>query len=400
MLKASMDPEVSVTEGPVASRDRVLGLDLARGAMLLFIALANTHLFLRGATVLGGYPQDGSPVDRAVIWTLTTFVDGRAFPMFGLLFGYGVAQLARRHESAGPRWVTRLLWRRCTVLIGVGTVDALLFFEGDILAAYGVLLIVGVWMIRWKDRSLLLVAFGSFALYALLGGASMFMTGEGPDATKLPTNLADMITDRVGSVLITPLFGPLMFLCPFAVGLWAGRRRLLERPGDHRRSLQVAAVAGLVGAVLGAQPVSLVLAGIVTPPELGAFSWIGALHAATGVLGGVGYAALLTLLAVRLRRPVNRVAAAIAATGQRSMTCYLMQSLVWAMIFTPALLDLSDVLSVAGTAVVATATWAGTVLLADWMRWSGHRGPFERLVRRVTYGGRSTTQPGDAARST
>ncbi|MEV7629777.1 hypothetical protein [Actinoplanes sp. NPDC089786] len=39
----------------------------------------------------------------------------------------------------------RLLWRRSLVLVAVGFVDALLFYVGDILAAYGVLLLVGAW---------------------------------------------------------------------------------------------------------------------------------------------------------------------------------------------------------------------------------------------------------------
>ena len=34
---------------------------------------------------------------------LATFVDGRAFPMFGLLFGYGVAQIVRRQETSDRR---------------------------------------------------------------------------------------------------------------------------------------------------------------------------------------------------------------------------------------------------------------------------------------------------------
>lgn len=88
--------------GPTAPAARALGPDLARGFMLLFIALANSHYFLRGSTVLGGYPQDGSSVDAAVTWLISTFVDGRAFPMFGLLFGYGVAQIVRREATSGP----------------------------------------------------------------------------------------------------------------------------------------------------------------------------------------------------------------------------------------------------------------------------------------------------------
>ncbi|GAB2813988.1 hypothetical protein GCM10027073_52770 [Streptomyces chlorus] len=76
---------------------------------------------------------------------------------------------------------------------------------------------------------------------------------------------------------------------------------------------------------------------------------------------------------------------AIAAAGQRSMTCYLAQSVIWALVFTPFLLDLSAVLTVTTTALLALATWIATVLLAHHMHRAGRRGPFEVLVRRVTY---------------
>jgi uncharacterized membrane protein YeiB len=54
--------------------------------------------------------------------------------------------------------------------------------------------------------------------------------------------------------------------------------------------------------------------------------------------------------------------------------------------FTPFLLDLSDTLTVTATALLATATWWATVALAAWMRRTERRGPFEVLMRRVTYG--------------
>lgn len=68
------------------------------------------------------------------------------------------------------------------------------------------------------------------------------------------------------------------------------------------------------------------------------------------------------------------------------MTCYLLQSVAWAAVFTPFLLDLSDTLTVATTALLATAAWALTAVAADRMRAAGNRVPFETLVRRVTYG--------------
>jgi uncharacterized protein len=367
--------------GATAPAERALGPDLARGFMLLFIALANTHYFLPGPSVRGGYPQDGSGLDAAVIWLLSTFVDGRAFPMFGLLFGYGVAQIVRRQRDRGAWGVRRLLWRRSAVLVIVGLIDAVLFFAGDILAAYGVLLFAGVWLIFWKDRWLLAVAVAFLALNALPSGDLSVISTAGPDPSMLPPDLAAQVTHRVPAALYIAGLGLIGFLCPFAIGLWAGRRRILEFPGRHRRLLVAVAVTGLGAAVLGAQPIALLLSGAIPAPGQQTLTWWAALHSTTGTLGGFGFAALITLLA----RPRGPLTAAIAATGQRSMTCYLMQSVTWAVVFTPYLLDLSGTLTVFTTALLAAATWAATVVIADRMRRAGQRGPFETLVRRFTY---------------
>ncbi|MBB5785715.1 DUF418 domain-containing protein [Jiangella mangrovi] len=233
--------------GPTATAERALGPDLARGVMLLFIALANTHYFLRGdggsggTGVRGGFPTDGSALDSAVTWVIATFVDGRAFPMFGLLFGYGVAQLVRRNEALGPRGARRLLWRRALVLVAVGFLHAILLYVGDILAAYGVLLLLGAWTVRWRNRWLITLAAAFFALGMLPSGDSMSVSTEPPDASMLPPDLVAMVTERVQVQPFIMLLGPIGFAAPFLVGLVAGRARVLERPERYRRLLTVTA---------------------------------------------------------------------------------------------------------------------------------------------------------------
>ncbi|WP_238162999.1 DUF418 domain-containing protein [Kribbella capetownensis] len=373
--------------GPIGVGERALGPDLARGFMLLFIALANSHYFVDGTRVFGGFPMDGSWVDRVVGMVLSTFVDGRAFPMFGVLFGYGVAQIVRRQREAGKEWwpIRKLLWRRSLVLIVLGFVHAMLLYVGDILAAYGVLLFLGVWALRWKDRWLLIAAALVFVLTALPSDDSLATASDATDPSMLPPDFLGQFGDRIVVQPFIALLGWIGFITPFLVGLWAGRRRILERPTEHLTLLRTTAVAGLTVAVLGALPVSLVVGGVIDQPSDDVLTRLGPLHDASGVLGGFGYAALIVLVALMLRDRQGRITLAIAAVGQRSLTCNLSQSVVWAVVFTPYLLDLSRTLSTKTTALLAVATWLATVRMADRMRRANYRGPFEILIRRVTY---------------
>ena len=391
-----MSAPTVAASGPVDVSVRSLGPDLARGVMLLAIALANSHYFLEGTSYVGGFPQDEGRLDSVVAWLIATFVDGRAFPMFGLLFGYGVAQIVRRQVDAPPRTVRRLLWRRSLFLIVVGFTHAVLLFVGDILTAYGVLLLLGAWTVRWRGGWLLGVAALFFLLIALPSEGSLAAATEGPDlSTMLPTDIGAMLVDRAFASGYIGLLGPIGFACPFLLGLWAGRRRLLEDPppellASRRRGLGIVAALGITVAVLGAQPLALVQLGVRDLPADGGDA-LGPLHDAAGTFGGVGYAALLALIALRIGSRRGRFVAAVEAVGQRSMTCYLAQSVVWAIAFTPALLGLSDVLSTTGCALLAVLTWLLTVALADWMRCTDRRGPFEVAARRVTYWSRPVT---------
>jgi uncharacterized protein len=373
---------MSTQGGPTGLSERALGPDLARGFMLLFIALANSHYFIAGSAYFAGFPTDGAPLDRILGTLISTFVDGRAFPMFGVLFGYGVAQIVRRQRETGnTAWgIRKLLWRRSLVLVVLGFAHAMLLYIGDILAAYGVLLFLGVWALRWKDRWLFIVAAFVLILTALPSNMSL---ADGPDPSMLPTSLLDQFAERITVQPFIAGVGWIGFVTPFLIGLWAGRRRILERPAEYLTLLRTTALLGITVAVAGALPMSLVVGGVLARPSDHALTILGPLHDATGVFGGFGYAALIVLIAHRAgARPIT---SAIAAVGQRSLTCYLSQSVVWAVAFSPYLLDLSNTLTTSTTALLAIATWLATVLLADRMRRANYRGPFELLIRRVTY---------------
>jgi uncharacterized protein len=381
---------------PVEARS--LAPDLARGAMLLLIALANSHVFLHGHDIgIRGYPVVDTVPDRVVTLLQMTLVDGRAYPMFAALFGYGVVQILRRRAAGGLDAVAArtLIRRRGRWMILFGFVHALLLFSGDIIGAYGLLAVVlaGV-LIRVGDRTLLVVAGLWLLLSAAFGALQGLPVPEGTQAF-LPSMSIDAplvaAAFRVVEWVVLTLSMALLALVPaLLLGVWAGRRRLLDDPERHRRFLLRAAVIGAGVAVAGGLPMALMAASIwpsMWPePTVAATMLAGMLHAVTGYAGGVGYAATAGLIAIRVREPAGPGVRAVAACGQRSMTCYLAQSVVFVAVLAGYGGGLGDRLGVAQAAVLAIATWAVVLLLAELMRRAGHRGPAELLLRRLTYG--------------
>ncbi|MQA88166.1 MAG: DUF418 domain-containing protein [Streptosporangiales bacterium] len=380
--------------GPTALGERSLAPDLARGALLLFIALANSHVFLHGNELIRGYPLGGSALDSAVAGVLTTFVDGRSYTMFAALFGYGLVQIFRRQETAGadPEQATKLLRRRGRWMVVFGLLHAVLLFFGDIIAAYGMLAVIFAGALRWRDRTLLIWS-GVFLLVgsAVYGMAALPMSGAENEMLLLEENPLVAAAYRGAFIVFLAPFGAITAVCSFLLGVWAARRRILEEPERHVPLLRRTAAVGIGVAVAGGLPLALLIAGVVPEPSSGAVWGLGTLHAATGYLGGPGYAAAIALLAVRIgvrRGRPGPGATAVAAGGQRSMTCYLSQSVVWMLVFPPYTAGLSTRLGVAATAVLAVGTWLLTVVLAEAMRQANLRGPFEVLLRRLTYGRR------------
>jgi uncharacterized protein len=385
-------PVPPVVRGPVTGSERSLAPDLARGVMLAFIALANTPLFLYDRPIgrRMHLVEDGL-ADRVTTFVITTFVDGRAYPMFAALFGYGMVQLLHRQLAAGgtPTTASWLLWRRNGWLLLFGFVHALVLFPGDILGAYAVAGWLTLTVIHTSDRRLLLAAAALVIPVVVLGSTTGLVPA--PEATMVAgldnTDPVGAAVTRVTDWTQSSPFTVFIVLLPMALGIWAGRRRFLEEPERHRTLLRRVAVVGLTAAVVGGLPLSLTVARVLPSYGTGTDLAFGALHSLSGVAGGLGYAALIGLVAARLRGRAGAATTAIAACGARSLTCYLAQSVVFVLVLTAGVGGLGGTVGSAGAAVLALATWALTVVGADVLRRLGRRGPAEVLLRRLTYRG-------------
>lgn len=366
--------------------ERSLAPDLARGVMLLLIAVAHAHMYLSYEHPgLRGYATDGGPLDRLVAGIQILLVDARALPMFAALFGYGLVQLTARRPD--PLEAKRIVRRRGRWLLAFGFCHALLLFFGDILAAYGLIAILFAGMLRRSDRALLRAAAITIPLHALVLALLGFATVAGGHVES-PTVIADPL-EAVGIRLgtwsgLTLTFYLVSALPTFFLGVWAARRRLLDEPAAHLRFLRRTAVVGIAIGVVGGIPLALADTRLWEAGDAGSVGSY-ALHSVTGLAAGVGYAALIGLFAAR-RRTSGWIVKALAACGQRSLTAYVLQSVMFTVIFTPFVLGLGDDVGDAAASAIGVGVWLSTVVVSVLLARAGSRGPLEILLRRLTYG--------------
>ena len=427
---SSFDPTYSVSASSTDSTDtgprsprgsarggeRALAPDLARGFMLLLIAIANTPWYLWGRdyTLSSIHPPDGAWWDRVTQLVIITTTDARVYPMFAFLFGYGMVQLLLRQTASGvsERSAVSLLHRRSLWLLVFGFLHAALLFMGDILGAYGLAgLVLAALFLRRRDRTLLVwsavltgllvlfVAFSAFGAYATAVLDQPVDQGFSPyglsDSLMSEPNYLVSVLERLQFWL--PLIvgqGLLGLTVPIAMllGFWAARRRVLEEPEQHLRLLGWTATLGITVGWLGSLPHALAHVGVLPFPADAMFVF-NTLMLPTGVAAGVGYVAVFGLIGYWLRnrsRP-GGVSTALAAVGKRSLSCYLAQSLLCAPLLAAWGLGLGAHLHSASMAAFAVGVWLVTLAGAYLLERAGRRGPAEVLLRHLTYRSGSAT---------
>ncbi|GAA1466393.1 DUF418 domain-containing protein [Nocardiopsis exhalans] len=406
-------PAAAHRPSPALRPGRSLAPDLSRGFMLLFIALVNAQFFLTHSDTVRGL------ADQVLLLVQGTLVNGRAIPLFSLLFGYGAVWIMRRVIDSGGGWVHArvVLRRRGFWMLVIGLLHGVLLLPVDIIGAYGLGLLLFVGFLRVRD-SVMLWSAAAFALAsaALITALSLVDASSSPpgaeeSAAAVPslveTGFLAASSERFAEwTLYTPVTLLFVVMPPMLLGMWAGRRGILERPREHRTLLVRVAVLGLGIAVLAGLPDALVTARFLPEPGQVALISLWIVHDLAGWAGGPAWAALLALLAMHLteraaRRasapdiggadispetaPLGPVTTAIAAAGERSMSCYLAQALVFTLVFAPYGLGLGATMSASAAALVAVLTWLLTVVLADVSRRFDLRGPAEVVLRELTY---------------
>jgi uncharacterized protein len=378
---------------PIAKSERSLAPDIARGFMLLFIALANVPVHLWGMRLDAyGHNTGQSAADHIAYFVEQLFIAERSRPMFAVLYGFGIAVMATRMFARGTdvKGVRKVLRRRSWWLLAFGFLHSTFLFYGDILAPYGAMGLLALFFVHLSDKSLKRWLWGSIAYVVLVGNVIMayfFTTNGQPPEIDLPPYLAQLAFGAIASptnavgIMLTGSFVPLII-----AGMMLHRSGWIEHPEAHLPQLKKAFLSGMLVNVLTSLPVALIALGAWEPSK---GMWAAAIYLTLlgGLYAGLGYICGFALLAHKLRGYGRRgIPGALAAVGERSLTSYLLQSFIMAPLLTAWGFGLGEDLGYLGAFGVAFGTWLATVAVAVALDKAGKRGPFEVLLRRLTYG--------------
>ncbi|MGB5953519.1 MAG: hypothetical protein WBG57_13515, partial [Ornithinimicrobium sp.] len=192
---------------PVLGARRHHVVDGLRGCALLGIAVVNVEFILQHSDI--GWSDQTHPVDVAARWLIITSGQLKIYPIFALLFGYGLSVQLTQALSVGQPLRQRYA-RRMAGLIVLGVLHGIMFFPGDILLLYGVIGAVCYPLRRLSSTALLAVAATVYAtagsVWLLISMALLIepeqLTGDVPQselAAYAEGSVGDVVAEHVSA---------------------------------------------------------------------------------------------------------------------------------------------------------------------------------------------------------
>ncbi len=358
------------SSAPLAPADRLAALDILRGLALFGVMAINVvfefrvsifEQILRPVKTL-------SPVDRAVEAFLDQAISMKAFALFSLLFGVG---LAIQFDRLADKQRTLLLVRRLLVLLAIGLVHLTLVWNGDILTEYalaGLLVLPFLFGPRW------LLASGGLLFLALYLSLWLTRLFPLPDGNWMAAHIVqagrvygtgsffEVLSFRLAELhAFVPLhiwiFPRTLALFLFGALIW--RTGLLQHAAENRGVLFITTLAALILTIDAGRNLSTVTLAF----AYGAF-----------VIGIVS------------TRPGATLLGWAAPLGRMAFTNYLVQSLIFGWVFYGYGLGLFGRLGASTALAFGVAVYAAQVLFSRWWLKRYSFGPVEWLWRTLMYG--------------
>ena len=392
--------------------------------MLLLIALANVS---QNWLIYLPAPAEPSVADRIVEVVRGCLVESRAYPLFAMLFGFGIMTMASRRieadvsraaeradrepalravladPAARATWeeavradatadARRLVRRRGLWMLLFGAVHSVIF-NGDVIGSYGLIAVLLAGVLVHRRKTWMSVVGGVTTLLGVWAAVKMGMSLESMSDSGVDIfsregvrstfsawyPLSNLTRWPVGTVGF--LFTSYAVVCVL-IGARLADSDLLSHPDRHRGRLLGGGVAGILVGAVGAVPLLMLMHGSL-PLHLGGAAI--AVFPLSGIAGAFGWLCLLAAWAGPGRPgPLRGARWVLAAVGKRSMTAYVGQSVLFlAIVGSLVLMHVGPVGEAAGE-LIAVLVWAAVAAFCVVLERAGRaRGPLEVLLRRA-----------------
>ncbi|MCK0095962.1 DUF418 domain-containing protein [Yoonia sp. F2084L] len=364
--------------------DRALLPDYLRLIALFGIVVVNVQYIAFSVFESIATPTVQSQTDAVTLFLVHGLALLKTYGLFSFMFGVGLGFLMRASERRGLPF-GKVYRNRMIGLLLLGLAHGLLFFPGDILVIYAVTGSILYLFRNWTVQRLVRVGAALLIVQAIIIPVLVFMPDDTPAEFVQFEQIALIdggflkaaIFRSIGFAFSLPVF--LVFqgisaLGWFCLGLAAVKSGMIDN-AEHplwRRARRLCLLPGVVLSLLGA---AIWQWGAPLPGA--------ALTTSIAPLATLGYLGLIAAIA----RPPGPLVARVLRAGGSSLSIYLGQSIILTTIFAGygfGLWNQVDRMTATLIAIGVTVLLIGA--LSIWRLWF-RQGPFELLLRRITYAG-------------
>jgi len=382
---------------PVQASERIQVVDVLRGFALLGVLAMNMRSFSGQPFGAGNWTE---ALDRNIINLIDFFMQAKFYSLFSFLFGWGIAKQMERAEAKNVRFIS-VYMRRLLILFVFGGIHAIFLWTGDILSMYALLGMVLLLLFSKRSERTLLIA----AALSLLATLMMTLPGETMNGVRewcqstveclrpdnlLPTSLyvsgtyVEVTQLRFQEYLGGFWWVPCYFGNVFAMmllGLYAGKRKILEDIQSHSKLIKRTLWAGLAIGV----PLNAVFVYTTNHPpstDYASLIRIGARTFGAPALMLFYVSAILLLFQKDFGR--QRLAP-LAPLGRMALSNYISHSIICPLIFYGYGLGLYGETDPTFGLLLTIVIYLSQIRLSQWWLKRYQYGPLEWLWRTLTY---------------
>lgn len=374
---------------PLENKKRLGSVDALRGLALLGILLANVPFDENmGTNTLTGQ------LDTTLSFLFHLLIEKKFITIFSILFGFGFYIQMKKADEAGINF-RPYYFKRMLILLLIGCIHAYLFWFGDIIRDYALCGILLLFVYKWPSKKTLITGI----VFSVFLTAAVFIANSalGPQYAYDTSIVRDHpITNSYWQYLwinarIDPFVNflqdsPITLVFCFGnmlIGFWMAKAGFFQHPDKFKATRKRIILIGLFTGLSASYLFWLVTSGKLelTPALL----WLPFLIVAGMIMQSLFYISAFIGLFQSTR--TGKVLAVFIPVGKMSLTNYLLQTLLYLVIFFHWThgLQLFGKIGMTETYLIAILFFGLQVLFSK--TWLKHhqQGPVETIWKNLSY---------------